>query len=475
MKGNPLWSGQDILNAVRGAGPANWHAGGVSIDTRTLKRGDLFVALRGPVHDGHDFVAQAFEAGASAALVHRPPENVPQGAPLVTVGDSFGALQDLASTSRLRCAATVVGITGSVGKTGCKDQLQLMLGACGPAFANESNFTNHWGLPLSLARLPQAARWGVFELGANREGKTAPLAIQLQPHIGLVTNIEPVQMEFYGNIEKIADTKSEVFLGMDARGIAILNRDNPHYARLLAHARTQGLQQILSFGRTKGAEARLISFDPQQGGSVMKASVMGKTVTCRVGTPGMHAVMNALAALLTAHAAGGDLETCAQALAFYRPSAGRGGRQEITLPGGGSFTLIDESFNASPVATRAAIGVLGQTAPGPGGRRIAVLGDMRELGPTAPRLHAELAEPLGGAGADLVFCCGHLMQGLFEALPRRLRGAYTPDSRHLAASMSGLIHGGDVVMVKGAKSMHMEYVVAALRALETQGNAGNAV
>lgn len=459
----PLWHGHDVALCTRGSGATDWEATGVSIDSRTIKPGDLFIALKGPLHDGHDHVAAALQAGAVAAIVSAAPPQVMPDARLLLVPDTFVALQDLGQRARARARGKIVAVTGSVGKTGSKEQLRLMLGACGSVAASQGSFNNHWGVPLSLALLPEAADFGVFELGMNHAGEMTALTRQVKPHVALITTIEAVHLEFFPNVAAIADAKAEIFLSMDAAGTAVLNRDNPHFARLLGHARTQGIRNILSFGSAAGAEARLLDYRAEGDGGVVQAELFGKPSSFRLGAAGLHYAMNALGTLLTAQAAGADLARCAAALADYRAPGGRGARQRLSLPQGGAITLIDESYNASPVATRAAIAALGATQPGSGGRRIAVLGDMRELGATAPQLHAALAAPLSEAKIDILFCCGHLIEGLFAAVPAAMRGAYTTDSAALAPKVTAALRDGDVVLVKGSKSVHMDVVIDQIR------------
>lgn len=458
-----LWHGDDAIHATRGSGASDWAASGVSIDSRTVQHGDFFIALKGPLHDGHDHVSAALQAGAVAALVNRKPPGVTANAKLITVDDTFIALQDLARRARARAQGKIIAVTGSVGKTGSKEQLRLMLSACGSVAASQGSFNNHWGVPLSLALLPEDATWGVFELGMNHAGEIKDLTKQVQPHVALITTVEAVHLEFFPNVEAIADAKAEVFLGMNASGTAVLNRDNPHFARLVGHARTQGIQTILSFGTAAGAEARLLDYTPENQGGVVRAEFFGKPLTFRVGAAGKHYAFNALGTLLAAQAAGADLSSCATALSLYQAPVGRGARQTLPLPNGGNVTVIDESYNASPVSTRAAIATLGQIVPPPGGRRIAVLGDMRELGATAPQLHAALADPLAAARIDLLFCCGHVIEGLYAAAPAAMRGHYAADSRTLATKLLPHLRNGDVVLVKGSKSMHMDDIITAIK------------
>ena len=461
------WLAEDVLCAVRGQylHTQDWTAHGVSIDSRTVRAGDLFVAIKGPSLDGHDYVRAAFDAGAAAAIVDHQPPNVPPDAPLIFVEDTFTALQDLGRRGRARSSSTIAAVTGSVGKTSSKEQLRLMLGAVGDTYANEGSLNNMWGVPLSLARLPVSAQYGVFEVGMNHAGELGPLSREVLPHVALITNVEAVHLEFFASTEAIADAKAEIFLGMNPQGVAVLNRDNPHYARLLAAARTQGLKKTLSFGRDPKSDAHLLSITPDQDGTSAEALILGDKVSYRIGAPGAHLAFNALGTLLTCAAMGADVMACADALAAYRLPEGRGTRRTVDLATGGSFTLIDETFNASPIATHAAIDVLGTIKTVSGGRRIVALGDMRELGDTGPSLHAGLAETLIKNRIDLVHCCGDLMLSLYDALPPAMRGAHTPHSAELASCVAADIKAGDVVMVKGSKSMKMPYVIDALDAL----------
>ena len=463
------WTAEDVLRAVRGKSlhTQDWIAHGVSIDSRTIKTGDLFVAIKGDALDGHAYVRAAFDAGASAAIVDRQPPQVPQDARLIFVEDTLTALQDLGRVGRLRSSAQIVAVTGSVGKTSSKEQLRLMLGAVDDTYANEGSLNNHWGVPLSLSRLPASSRYGVFEIGMNHAGELAALTREVKPHVAMITTVESVHLEHFASLEAIADAKAEIFLGMDSNGIAVLNRDNAYYGRLLAAARTQGLRRILGFGQDPKSEARLLAFKPDATGTTVESIILDQKITYRVGTPGTHLAFNALGCLLTCAALGADLSVCADALAGYRPPVGRGTRQKVVLATGGDLTLIDESFNASPASMHAAITALGQASVPSNGRRIAVLGDMKELGATSSALHTELIKPLIENRIDTVYCCGEMMAHIYDALPAVMRGELMPDSTGLAPLVAAAVHEGDAVMVKGSHSMHMETIVAALQGLGT--------
>ena len=464
-----VWSAQEVLRTVRGQNlhPQDWVSHGVSIDSRTISAGDLFIAIKGPSLDGHDYVRAAIDAGAVAAIVDHHPPHTPPDAPLVFVDDTMKSLETLGREGRERSKAQIVAVTGSVGKTSTKEQLRLMLGAVNDTFANEGSLNNHWGVPLTLARLPETAKFGVIEMGMNHAGELAPLSRVVRPHVALITNIEAVHLEHFTSLEAIADAKAEIFCGMDSSGIAVLNADNPQYARLREAARAQGLKKILSFGRDSKCDARLLNITTDNNGTTIEASLLGKQISYTMGVVGEHLAFNALGALLACAALDVDLSACIEALASYRPPSGRGTRERIQLATGGTVSLIDETFNASPVATHAAIHVLGQTQPDAAqGRRIAVLGDMRELGETAPTLHADLADSLLKENIDVVYCCGELMSHLYNALPPSMRGGFAMDSAGLSSLVASELQAGDVIMIKGSHSMHMEKVVTAIR--ETQ-------
>jgi UDP-N-acetylmuramoyl-tripeptide--D-alanyl-D-alanine ligase len=468
-----LWTAEDSAAATNGipSGPP-WQAAGVSIDSRTVQPGDLFVALKGPNFDGHDYVTRALQAGAAAALVSHRPSGLGSDAPLLVVEDTMTGLQDLGSVARLRATARILAVTGSVGKTSTKEALAAALGASAPTFATIGSLNNHWGVPLSLSRLPPDIAYGVFELGMNHAGEIGPLSRQVHPDIAIVTTIEGVHLEHFASVDAIANAKAEIFEGMTPNGAAILNRDNPHFARLVAHARTRGLSRIWSFGAHAEADARLIDCSTHATSSAVTAVIKGEQIQYCLSLPGRHHVINSLAVLLAVRAAGGDVTAAARALATLKPIKGRGARRRIQAAQG-AFTLIDESYNASPVSTEAALQVLGKSDPGAGGRRIAVLGDMLELGGRAPALHAGLAEPLNRQGIDLVFCCGPMMRHLFDRLPADRRGHHAENSATLAPLVADVVRGGDVVMVKGSAGSRMSLVIEALAALDRNTGGGN--
>jgi UDP-N-acetylmuramoyl-tripeptide--D-alanyl-D-alanine ligase len=460
-----LWTSADASRATGGQSTGAWQATGISIDSRTLQPGDLFVALAGPSFDGHDFIASALAKGAVAAMAHRRPVGLPASARLLMVDDTLLALTRLGLAGRARSRARLVGVTGSVGKTGTKEALRLALSSQVETFANAGSLNNHWGVPLSLARLPLAAEVGIFEIGMNHAGELGPLSRMVEPGVAIITAIEAAHLEFFGSLEAIADAKAEIFEGMSANGIAILNRDNAQFDRLAARARHHGLSRVIGFGEHAGAEARLIECHLEAAGSDVQADILGRRLDYRLAAPGRHWVQNSLGVLTAVSALGLDLGLAAATLASFSPPKGRGQRRRLAMPGG-YFELFDESYNASPAAMRAAFAVLGRSKPGPGGRRIAVLGDMRELGAASPRLHAELAGPLVAAGIDLVLSCGSLMNELQAVLPREKRAGHAPDSQSLIPAVLSNLRPGDVVLVKGSLGTRMAPIVEALLALE---------
>jgi UDP-N-acetylmuramoyl-tripeptide--D-alanyl-D-alanine ligase len=468
----PLWTSAEAAAATGGTSARSWTASGVSIDSRTVKSGDLFVALAGPSFDGHDFIQAAIASGAAAAVASSRPAALAAEAPLLMVSDTMAALEALGRAARARSAARFAAITGSVGKTGTKEALRLVLSSEGLTAASEGNLNNQWGAPLSLARMPREARYGVFELGMNHAGEIGPLSRLVRPHVAVITTVEPAHLEFFPSVAAIADAKAEIFLGVERGGAAVLNRDNPHFERLLAAARAAGIGRIIPFGEDPRAEARLLSCRLEAEASMVEAEILGARVSYRLPLPGRHIVQNSLAVLAGAALVGVDARAAAAALETLAPIKGRGARIAIETARG-PFALIDESYNASPAAMRAAIAVLGRIPAGKGGRRIAVLGDMRELGVDADRLHAELATALAAAGVDLLFCCGPHMRALADAARAQMQVEHAQDSAALLRRVTDAVGAGDVVLVKGSLGSRMAPIVEALKGLARGARAAN--
>jgi UDP-N-acetylmuramoyl-tripeptide--D-alanyl-D-alanine ligase len=443
-------------------GPLPDSVSGISIDSRSIAPGEAFFAIADR-RDGHEFVPAARGAGAGLAVIAADRRAQFAGdLPLLVVPDVLAALRELAAAARARTAAKVIGVTGSVGKTGTKEALRLALSTDGATHASVASYNNHWGVPLSLARCPVEARYAVLEMGMNHAGEIAPLSQLARPHIALITTIAPVHLEFFGSLTKIADAKAEIFLGLEPGGAAVLNRDIAQFAHLKRRAQEAGVARIVSFGEHAKADARLVKCALQPHSSTVVARIFDTELTYKIGAPGRHLVNNSLAVLATAVLAGADLALAALALAEFKAVAGRGAPIAIEVAGGPAL-LIDESYNANPASVAAALALLGQSVIGPRGRRIAVLGDMLELGPKGPTLHRGLAKSVIDNGVDLVFCCGPLMRHLWQALPPTRRGCYAENSAALEAEVIAALRAGDAVMVKGSLGSRMGPIVKALQ------------
>ncbi len=468
MTAQRLWTVEAMAGAMRAerAGALPAAIGGISIDSRNLAAGDAFFAIKGDHRDGHEFVASALKGGAGLAVIAADRRSALSGdilhQPFLLVPDVLEALRDLARAARARLNAKVIGVTGSVGKTGTKEALRLALGACGATYASVASYNNHWGVPLSLARCPADARFAVFEMGMNHAGEIEPLTRLVRPHVAIITTVEPVHLEFFGSVEAIADAKAEIFRGLEPGGAAVINRDNPHFERLAGAARSAGVARVVSFGEHAKADARLVKVALQPDSSTVQARILGADIAYKLGAPGKHLVLNSLAVLAAVSLAGADLALAALALTEFKPATGRGARVALALDGNDGALLIDESYNANPASMRAALALLGQAEIGPRGRRIAVLGDMLELGAAGFDLHRELAAPVRAHDIDLVFCCGPLMHALWEALPSERRGGYAESAGALEADVIAAVRPGDAIMVKGSLGSRMGPIVKAL-------------
>ena len=468
----PLWTRDAAVAATGGQSPRDWAAGGVSIDTRELAPGDLFVALK-DVRDGHDFVAQALEKGAAAALVSRIPEGL-EGAPLLLVPDVLAGLEGMGRAARARSGARVVAVTGSVGKTSSKEMLRAILSGQGRVHAAEKSFNNHWGVPLTLARLPQDADFAVIEIGMNHPGEIAPLAVLARPHVALVTTVAAAHLEAFAGLDDIAREKAAIFAGLEPGGIAVIPGDLPQ-SGILAAAATAAGARILRFGEGEGNDWRLLSVQLAAGATVGEAAIGGAPpVLFKVMTLGRHFAVNALGALAAAEALGADRGMAILDIARWAPPPGRGGLEEIVLDIVDDhlrFTLIDDAFNANPASLGAALEVLAAAGPADGlgrmgrGRRIAILSDMLELGPEEAALHAAVARHPAMARVDVVHAVGPRMRVLWEALPEGRRGEWAATAAEFAHRAPHLVDAGDVVLVKGSKGSKVSLVVEVLRKL----------
>ena len=455
-----LWTSDEVARVLAPSSiTAPFEASGVTFDSRSVARSDLFFALSGETTDGHAFVVDALKRGAAAAVVSR--DIAGADGPLVRVPDTLKALVGLGRAARRRSKARIASVTGSVGKTSTKDALRAMLSAQAPTAASVASYNNHVGVPVSLARLPRDARFGVFEIGMNHPGEIEPLARQVEAHVGVVTNVGPVHIGHMGSEEAIADEKGCLFAGMPEGAVAVLNRDSRHYDRLVGHARRFGVARVVGFGRDAAAEARLVACRMEDSGSDVVASFHGRRIEYRLAAAGEHWVLNSVAALAAVEALGADIVKAAGTLADVAASPGRGARRKLKF-GPGSVELLDESYNANPVSMRAMLAVLARTAPGPGGRRLLVMGDMRELGEGADGYHAGLAEAVAESGSAEVFLCGPHMQALWQRLAPAQRGVHRPDSNSLANEVAAALRAGDVIAVKGSLGSKMKIVVDAI-------------
>jgi UDP-N-acetylmuramoyl-tripeptide--D-alanyl-D-alanine ligase len=451
----PLWTAFDIAAATDGEVHGSFAAEGVAFDSREVGPGDLFIALKGEATDGHRFIAGAFEQGAAGAIVSQPIQQ-----PHVLVADTMAALNDLGAAGRARTEAKIVGVTGSVGKTGTKEALFAALdrGCPGRVHRSVKSYNNHTGVPLSLARMPANTAYGVFEMGMSAAGELATLTRLVRPHVAIVTAIAPAHSAFFASEEAIADAKGEIFAGLEMGGTAIIPYDSPHRDRLIAAARPHA-ERILTFGRGAGADIRAREAVPsQRGGTLVTAVLPDAELTFTIAPPGEHWVSNGLAVLAAVHALGGDLAAAGLALADMAGLPGRGAR--VTVPvRDGEALLIDESYNANPASMTATLRVLGQEKAA---RRIAVLGDMRELGAKSPAYHAALAEPLAAANVEYALLVGDEMKALAYALEGRIDFAHVPDAAAALDRLSGLIAPGDVALVKGSNAIGLARLVESL-------------
>ena len=450
-----LWTSAESEAATLGKASRAFQVNGLSIDTRTLKEGDLFVALKGDARDGHDFVAAALAAKAGAALVTRAPDGIAKDAPLLTVASTQRGLEDIARASRARTHAKIIGVTGSAGKTTTKEMMRIGFDALGSTYASAASYNNHWGVPLSLASLPRDAEYGIFEIGMNHFGEIRALVDMVRPHVAIVTTIAPAHLEFFGTCEAIADAKSEIFEGIEQGGTALITADSPYAARLNARAKQARVANIVSFGEAKGSGAHLLSMTETSDDMKIQADILGQKISAHIGAPGAHIARNALATLAAVSVLGGDVLNAAAALKNFTALKGRGARFQSA-----GVDVIDESYNANPASMAAALALLANAK----GRRIAVLGDMLEMGGDADAHHKGLQAPIEAAKTDLVFLCGTHMKSLWDVLPASRRGAYAPNSAALVPQVLAALKSGDMVLVKGSNGSKMSAVIDALKA-----------
>lgn len=466
-----LWTRAEAVAATGGRAIGEWTVKGVSIDTRSLQPGDLFVALK-DVRDGHDFVAAALNAGAAAALVSRVPDGVSHEAPLLIVPDVLEALEDLGRAARARTNAKIVAVTGSVGKTSTKEMLRVVLGAQGRVHVAEASYNNQWGVPLTLARMPKDSEFGVIEIGMNHPGETAPLAQMTRPHVIMITTVAAAHLEAFENIDGIAFEKASIMEGLENGGVAVLNSDIATTGILQEKAAVVGAKTVL-FGAT-APDYRLDDVSLADDATIVQAHICGEPCLFKISTAGRHFAMNGLGVLAVVEALGADRVVAAIDMAAWRPPAGRGTREKIFLDRGDArqvLHLIDDAFNANPTSMAVALEVLAASKPQNGlgrivtGRRIAILGDMLELGAGEEDMHAQIAELSFIDQLTTIHCVGPLMRHLWAAIPAAQQGIWVNSADELAPEMHALIDAGDVVLVKGSKGIKVSRLVDVLRKL----------
>lgn len=446
-----LWTAADAAAATGGRVTADWAADGISIDTRTLRPGDLFVALTA-ARDGHDFVQQALDQGAAAALVSRIPDGIAADAPLLIVPDVVAALVALGRAARARTGARVLAITGSMGKTSTKDMAAAALSGQGRVHAAEASLNNHWGVPLTLARMPADSDWAIVELGMNHPGEIEPLARMARPHVAMITTVAPVHLEAFADLAGIAREKAAIFAGLEPMGAAIIPEDLPTTPILRAGADAAGAV-VVGFGE-QGA-ARPVQVMPDADGIRVQARILGEGVEFRLASAGRHFAMNAVGVLAALEKLGADVKASAAGLSRWQPDKGRGAVERL-----GGITLLDDSYNANPASLAAGFATLAQLGPG---RRVAILGDMLELGPDETAIHRDIASWPAIGGISLVHACGPRMKAMFDALAPEKQGFWAQTAADLCARADELVQDGDVVFVKGSKFSRVASVVDAIR------------
>ncbi|MER8429882.1 UDP-N-acetylmuramoylalanyl-D-glutamyl-2,6-diaminopimelate--D-alanyl-D-alanine ligase [Mesorhizobium caraganae] len=460
-----LWTADALVDAMGGRplGPMPEGISGISIDSRSLQPGDAFFAIKGEAMDGHDFATAAIKAGAGVLVVAegKLPSLGRLTAPMIVVQDVLAALEKLGVAARERSKAKIIGVTGSAGKTTTKEALRHVLSAVGKVHASAQSFNNHWGVPLTLARMPDDCDYAVFEIGMNHPGEIRPLVKMVRPHVAIVTLIAAAHLGFFKNLDEIAKAKAEIFEGIEPGGAALLNRDDGRWKLLDKMARAAGVEHVFGFGENARSTYKLTKCELHADHSDITARIGGQDIVARIGAPGRHMVQNVLAVLGAAHLVEADIGKVAEALADLSAERGRGKRHVLRHPKG-PITLIDESYNANPASMAAAMALLNATPVTGEGRRIAVLGDMLELGDHSAKLHAALAELIVGTGTNTVFLGGPEMRALADILPDEITSEYRAGAEELKPLLLSGLKAGDVVMIKSSKGIGFSKLVEAL-------------
>ncbi|MEB2843224.1 UDP-N-acetylmuramoylalanyl-D-glutamyl-2,6-diaminopimelate--D-alanyl-D-alanine ligase [Rhizobiales bacterium RZME27] len=460
-----LWTSQEMTAVMEGRpfGALPTGITGISIDSRSIGEGEAFFAIKGDRVDGHDYVGVAVANGAALIVVAegKLPAMGRISVPMIVVEDVLEALGKLAVAARKRSRAQIVAVTGSVGKTTTKEMLRHALAPSGKVHAAVASFNNHWGVPLTLARMPIDTYFGVFEIGMNHSGEIRPLVAMVRPHVAVVTTIAAAHLGHFRDLDEIAEAKAEIFEGVLPGGAALINRDIPQYDLLDKAAQAAGVENVLTFGQHAKADFRLADFEGNADGSVIWATLQGDTTEVRIGAPGRHIAENAMAALAVVALFDADMDAARQALADLKPVKGRGERHTLGI-GEGHLTLIDESYNANPASMRAAIALLAAHEPELSGRRIAVLGDMLEMGEHSTKVHQNLAGALLASGIEHVWLAGPEMAALRDSLPESVEVAYFETTPELADYSVSSVVPGDVLMVKSSLGLGFRKIIDAL-------------
>ncbi|MGV3490480.1 MAG: UDP-N-acetylmuramoyl-tripeptide--D-alanyl-D-alanine ligase [Devosia sp.] len=466
----PIWTVAEVVKATGGhpEGVSDGPIASISIDSREIGPDSLFVAIQGEARDGHEFVGKALEAGATAALVSEAYFRAKGGRGLIVVPDPLKALEALAIAARLRNRGQIVAVTGSVGKTTTKEAIRTVLSAFGETHYSIKSFNNQWGVPLMLAQLPREAQFGVFEIGMNHAGEITPLVKLVRPHLAVITNVAAAHLEFFNSVSDIAAAKAEIFLGLEPGGVALLGADHEYLHVLFAHARAAGVGKVVTYGFDESADWRITSTGTVGGKTVADIAHDGEKYRIELQVPGRHMVANAVASLAVAALSGESTGPTIAALSQFGAPEGRG----LTLrlgPKDKPLLLVDESYNANPASMNAAMDIYADVAP-PGGRKVLILGDMLELGPQGPQLHAGLFKAVQKTGATDIYLVGDAIRALAGELERAAAAdhdapavTHVPTAEEIGETILSSLAYGDAVMVKGSKGVRLAALVAKIR------------
>lgn len=456
-----MWNREELLAATQGTISGNiGNVSSVNIDSRQAQKDAVFIAINGEQHDGHDYVADVLNKGASAVIVSKIPVNISPDAPLILVKDTYQALLDMAKYARQRYVGKIIGVTGSVGKTGTKEALYHVLSHFGKTYATKGNLNNHFGLPLSLVNVSKAIQYCILEMGMNHAGEIAFLSRIAQPHVAIITTVAAAHLEFFANIEAIADAKAEIMEGIPPTGTIILNKDNPYFSRLEQHAIQKRIQHIETFGADVAATCRLQSYQSRAQGAAVQANIHDATLQYHLATSGKHWAMNSLSVLAVAYALGIDITHAAAQFSTFEEPAGRGKIQPLTLQDARDVVIIDDAYNANPASMQSAIEKLSELRNTHANlpRTIAVLGDMLELGATSTALHVALLDILLREKINKVFLTGTYMKALYDVLPESLKGGYAETAAQLAKILLPALQHGDYILLKGSRGSKMDII-----------------